>query len=79
MNRIIIFLALLMLFSNNIGAVKKVQLSTKFCSGIDKKISQVDKVLRAGYSLKKGEILKHKLRKLKKLKYACWMKRLPTK
>ena len=57
----------------------KVDVSKKSCLTIDGKIKKQDSKLRAGYSLKQGEKWKHKLRFLKKQKYACRMKRYPTK
>ena len=50
----------------------------KTCLSIAKKIKIQNSKLRAGYSLKQGEKLKHKLRLLKKQQYACRMKRYPT-
>jgi len=74
--RILIFLFMV---SFDVSAVKKSPLTVVSCAGIDKKIQQINSSLRAGYNLKKGEMLKNKLRKLKKIKYACRMKRLSTK
>lgn len=54
-------------------------ISEKSCSGLAKKIQYINSRLRAGYSLKKGEILKNKLRKLQNREYHCWQRRLSTK
>ncbi len=69
----------ILLFSINIYAVNKVKISASSCIGIDPKITNLNSHLRMGYSVKKGEVLKKKLRKLKQQRYACKMKRFPTK
>lgn len=66
-------------FFSAIEAKSNLPVSRDKCSGTDKKIRRLDSQLRAGYSLKKGEKLKQKYRQLKKLQYACRMKRFPTK
>jgi hypothetical protein len=51
----------------------------KSCRKVAKQIKQVESQMRQGYSLKKGEQLMNRLRKLKKQRYACHKARLPTK
>jgi hypothetical protein len=58
---------------------KSTNINKKQCAGVNKKIQRINSQLKAGYNLKKGEILKNKLRKLEKQKYACSRKRYPTK
>jgi len=70
---------LLLLFCSTSYAGKTIKVSEKSCTKVDKKISHINSTLRAGYSLKKGEQLKKKLRKLQKQKFACRMKRFATK
>lgn len=69
----------LLLLSINIYAANKIIISANSCAGIDKKIENLNSNLRMGYSVKKGEALKKKLRKLKQQQYACKMKRFATK
>ena len=51
----------------------------KSCRKVVKKIKLLESQLRQGYSLKRGEKLKKRLRKLKKQRYACYKARLPLK
>ena len=60
-------------------AFKSAKVNKKQCAGVNKKIQRINSQLKAGYSLKKGEVLKDKLRKLDKQKYTCSRKRYPTK
>ncbi|PCJ48445.1 MAG: hypothetical protein COA74_08600 [Gammaproteobacteria bacterium] len=65
--------------SRNSKHSKSAVISKKSCSSVDKKINHLNSKLRAGYSLKKGEVMKEKLRRLDKKKYACGRKRFVTK
>ena len=60
-------------------AAKSISINKKKCAGVNKKMQRINSQLKAGYNLKKGEVLKDKLRKLDKQKYACSRKRYPTK
>ena len=83
--KILLIIISLLLVSINIEAAKKstasksLSINKKKCAGINKKIQRINSQLKAGYNLKKGEVLKDKLRQLDKQKYACSRKRYPTK
>jgi len=82
--RIHLILLILMLIGTSLDAAvktkasKHIKVNKKICIGINKKIETINSLLRVGYSLKKGEVLKAKLRKLEKQKYTCSRKRYPT-
>jgi len=83
--KILLVIIGLLLVSSNIEAARKattsksISIDKKKCAGVNKKIQRINSQLKAGYSLKKGEALKDKLRQLDKQKYACSRKRYPTK
>ena len=83
--KILLVIIGLLLVSSNIEAARKatasksISINKKKCAGVNKKIQRINSQLKAGYSLKKGEALKDKLRQLDKQKYACSRKRYPTK
>lgn len=65
--------------ANKATASKNLNINKKQCAGVNKKIQRINSQLKAGYNLKRGEVLKDKLRKLEKQKYSCSRKRYPTK
>ncbi|MFT5452983.1 MAG: hypothetical protein ACI9N9_002481 [Enterobacterales bacterium] len=83
--KILLFIIGLLFLSINSEAAKKktasksISINKKKCAGVNKKMQRINSQLKAGYNLKKGEVLKDKLRKLEKQKYACSRKRFPTK
>lgn len=64
-----------MLISATVNAAYDYPVSKKACARIDSKIEKIDRKLKAGYSVRKGEILKDKLRTLKNQRYDCKQKR----
>ena len=52
--------------------------TVKQCQKVKLGIAKIQRKLRQGYDVKKGERLKKKLRKLEQLRYQCMKKRLPT-
>ena len=84
MKTLLIIIGLLLVSSNieagrKATASKSIGINEKKCAGVNKKIQRINSQLKAGYNLKKGEVLKDKLRQLDKQKYACSRKRYPTK
>ena len=81
--KILLIIIGLLFVSINIDAARKStaskSINKKKCAGVNKKMQRINSQLKAGYNLKKGEVLKDKLRKLEKQKYACSKKRYPTK
>ena len=53
--------------------------NAKSCREVAKKVKRLESTMRQGYTVKKGEQLKRKMRKLKKQRYLCHKARLPTK
>ena len=51
----------------------------KSCRKVVKQIKLLEQQMRQGYTIKKGEQLKKRMRKLKKQRYLCHKARFPTK
>ena len=70
-----VIMILLMLYSQ---PVVSAAVTVKQCQKVQVKIEEIQRKMRQGYNLKQGEQLKKKLRKLKKQRYQCMKKRIPT-
>ncbi|MCP4412384.1 MAG: hypothetical protein GY808_07435 [Gammaproteobacteria bacterium] len=72
-------LLILVLFAGfQLQGASRLEVNEKSCKGIDIRIDKLNSQLRKGYTLKKGEVWKSKLRILKKNKFNCRMKRFST-
>lgn len=49
------------------------------CIKVQSQINNLQRKLRQGYNVKKGERLKKKLRQYERLRYQCMKKRLPIR
>ncbi len=74
-----IILVILLIISVNYEAKEKIIVDQKICQNTITEIDNINKRMKAGYSIRRGEYYKERLRKLKKVKYECWKKRLPKK
>ncbi len=64
-----------MLISASAHAAYDYPVSKKACARVNSKIEKIDRKLKAGYSARKGEVLKDKLRTLKNQRFDCKQKR----
>ena len=78
MNKLITLLPLLFLSSPAFSA-SNFEPSKYSCSGIEKRIKNINSKMRSGYSAREGERLREELRTLKDHRYACKKKRFSTK
>jgi len=74
-----VLLIIVLLTSLQLQGGSRLMVNEKSCKGIDIKIEKLNSQLRSGYTLKKGEVWKSKLRVLKKNKFDCRMKRFSTR
>ncbi|WP_199611117.1 hypothetical protein [Flocculibacter collagenilyticus] len=70
--------AITILISANAHATPKNTISKQQCLGLDHKIEQIRAEFRAGYTAKRGETLRSKLKKLQEHRFKCKSKRYPT-
>lgn len=63
-----------MLMPTPANATYDYPVSKKACARVNSKIEKIDRKLKAGYSVRKGEVLKDNLRTLKNQRYDCKQK-----
>lgn len=78
MNKLIILITILFI-SSPAFSVSNFEPSKYNCSGIEKRIKNINSKMRSGYSAREGERLREELRILKEHHYACKKKRFSTK
>jgi hypothetical protein len=73
-NKYLVLGSVLLLSTSAMGG-KPAKVNEHVCKSVNAKIDQVNSQLRAGYTVKRGEQLKEKLRDLKKQHRACRLKK----
>jgi len=74
-----LLIILIIFATSGIKAKYNYEVSDNNCAGLDNRIKNLNKKMRAGYSASQGEIWKEQYRKLNKQKYSCRKKRFSTK